>query len=209
MTAGTPLNARLINRPLQWTWLAWPALLLAACSSVPPPRFHTLLPNAPLKVAAPAATSLAWQVAPVVVPAQVDQPQFVLRRADNTLAVLEQERWIAPLQDEVRAALVEHLSGQIGPPGARPAPGAKDWRVVVEVRRLDSMPSRTVFTAQWALLEAANTAPALRCVSQFEHTTGPDVPALAQGHRQALQQLGQAVAPVLLSAHAGRALNCP
>ena len=79
----------------------------------------------------------------MLVPAQVDQPQFVVRRADDTLAVLEQERWIAPVQDEIRAALIEHLSVRLGPPGAAPRAGARDWRVAIDVQRFDSAPGRS------------------------------------------------------------------
>ena len=215
MTTKTPSSVRALPHRLRrqgWLGVVVGGVVgLSACSSTPPPRFHTLMPNTPTALTAAASTTrtLAWQLAPVVVPAQVDQPQFVLRRADNTLAVLEQDRWIAPLQDELRAALVEHLSSQIGPPGARPEPGTKDWRLVVEVRRLDSTPGKTLFNAQWTLFNVAAPAPALRCTSQFEHRTGLDVPALAQGHRLAVQQLAQAMAPALVNAHTGQPLNCP
>jgi uncharacterized protein len=215
MTA--PTQARAPTRPQGLRRHSWLAVMtagaigLAACSSAPPPRFHTLMPSAPTAPPAAASTtkSLAWHLAPVVVPAQVDQPQLVLRRADDTLVMLEQDRWIAPLQDELRAALVEHLSSQIGPPGTRPAPGTHAWRLVVEVRRLDSTPGKTLLNAQWTLFNVGSPTPELRCTSQFEHRTGLDVPALAQGHRQAVQQLAQAMAPALASAHRGQALNCP
>src|SRR5436309_2906138 len=75
--------------------------LLAGCASVQAPRYHTLMPSpaATVRPLAPAG-SMAWEVLPVAVPAGVDQPQWVVTTVDGSLAVLEQERWIAPLGEE-------------------------------------------------------------------------------------------------------------
>lgn len=185
-----------------------PMLLLAACSSQAPPRFHSLMPPVATVRAAAGAAAPAWQLLPVSIPAQVDQPQFVVRRADDTLAVLEQERWIAPLNDEIRAALVEHLATTLGAPGATPAPGRKDWRIGVDVQRFDSTPGRSTLVAQWALL-AGGDAPVLRCRSVYEQSVGAGMVALAGGHRQALQQLAGSIASVLTALDAGRVVGCP
>ena len=182
-------------------------LILAACSSPAPPRFHSLMPAAPGVRAAPGVAA-AWQLMPVGIPAQVDQPQFVVRRADDTFAVLEQERWIAPLNEEIRAALSEHLTATLGAPGATPAAGRKDWRIAVDVQRFDSTPGRTSLVAQWALLAGGDT-PALRCRSVHEQTVGAGIPALAAGHRQAVAQLSAAIAVALAAIDAGRAAACP
>ena len=185
-----------------------PLLLLAACSSQAPPRFHSLMtPASSVRVASSPAIT-AWQLLPVSIPAQVDQPQFVVRRADETLAVLEQERWIAPLTDEIRAALVEQMAATLGSPGTPPAPGRKDWRIAVDVQRFDSTLGRSSLVAQWLLL-AAGDAPVLRCRSVIEQSVGAGIPALAGGHRQALQQLGSAIALALVALDAGAATGCP
>jgi uncharacterized lipoprotein YmbA len=56
------------------------SLVLAACGSSPTTRFHTLMPPAAQSTAAP-ARALSWDLADVVVPAQVDQPQLRYGRA--------------------------------------------------------------------------------------------------------------------------------
>jgi uncharacterized protein len=183
-------------------------LVLAACSSPVPPRFHSLMPAPATLRPAPIASPVAWQLLPVSIPAQVDQPQFVIRRADDTLAVLEQERWIAPLGDELRAALREHVAATLGTPGAAPAPGRKEWRIAVDVQRFDSTPGRTSIAAQWTLLAGSDT-PALRCRSVHEQSVGAGAPALAGGHRLALQQLGAAIAGTVAALDAGRTAGCP
>lgn len=185
------------------------ALVLASCSSVAPPRFHTLLPGSRTVSTPPSGAGPAWQMPPVTIPAQVDQPQFVVRRADDTLAVLEQERWIAPLQDEIRAALVEHLTLKVGSPGARPVQGRKDWRVVIDVSRFDSTPGRASLVVEWALLAGAGESAALRCRSRFEQTVEAGMAALAAGHRQNLERLGASIALGLTALDAGQQAGCP
>ncbi len=182
-------------------------VVLVACSTQAPPRFHSLMaPAASVRVAAPPAP-IAWQLQPVSIPAQVDQPQFVVRRADDTLAVLEQERWIAPLADEIRAALAEQMAATLGSPGTAPAPGRKDWRVGVDVQRFDSTPGRSTLVAQWVLL-AGLDAPVLRCRSVIEQSVAAGIPALAGGHRQALQQLAASIASALTALDSGRVVAC-
>lgn len=182
--------------------------LLSACSSTPPPRFHSLMSGLAPLVELPAQAVLAWQLAPVTVPAQVDQPQFVVRRADDTLVVLEQERWIAPLQDELRAALAERLSHTLGSPGASPSAGRKDWRVAVEVSRFDSAPGRTLLVLQWSVSARSSAEVALRCQGRYEQTVAADMAAIAQGHRLAVQRLAAAMAPALLNLDAAKAAAC-
>ncbi len=189
-------------------WRRAALLLLAACSSQAPPRFHSLLPPAASVRVAAAPAATAWQLLPVAIPAQVDQPQFVVRRADDTLAMLEQERWIAPLADEIRAALAEHMAAILGAPGAAPATGRKDWRAAVDVQRFDSTPGRSTLVAQWVLLTGGD-APVLRCRSVLEQSVGAGIPALAGGHRQSLLQLGAALSQALMALDAGRVAVCP
>jgi uncharacterized lipoprotein YmbA len=189
-------------RPLA---LAALAAGLAACGSTPPTRFHTLLAPAPASAAAP-AERVAWELLPVGVPAQVDQPQFVLRAADGTLALLENERWIAPLADELHTALVDALSRRLGPP--QPT-AAKPWRVRVDVQRFDSGPGpRVRDDIDWAIV-GSGAAAALQCRGVFTASVGDGVPALAAGHREAVARLADAIAGAVEALAAGRPAACP
>ncbi len=127
------------------------ALLLAACSSVPPTRFHTLMPPLDARATAPAVNRAPWQLQHVNVPAQVDRPQFVLRSADGSLAVLEQERWIAPLADELGGALTDTLARRLGPASTSDA-----WQIAVDVQRFESVPGRLArLEAAWSVRRGA------------------------------------------------------
>jgi len=186
------------------------AVLLGACSSMQPPRFHTLMP-------APASTTptiapagpLAWEVLPVTIPAQVDQPQWVVRTIDGSLAVLEQERWIAPLGEEIRAAVADRLTRTLGAP-APPLESGKVWQVRIDVQRFDSVPGREArLEATWTLSPNVGAAMALRCHGDFvqQISTG-GYAALASGHQQGVARLAESITRTLRALSAGQSATC-
>jgi uncharacterized lipoprotein YmbA len=189
------------------------ALLLAACANRQPVEFHTLLAPAEAPPAAP-DSGLRFRIeSPVRVPPQVDQPQIVLRRADGSLQVLEEQRWVAPLADEWRDALADALARQLGaldvsrmaaPPG--PAP----YVLQLELQRFDSMTGGSVQQqAQWSVRPPAAAAPALVCVTTVNEPAGGDVASVAAAHRRAIARLTRALTATIRSLQAGRPAACP
>ena len=115
--------------------IAW--LAVGACSSVPT-HFYTLMH--PAGPGAPAPAPFAIAVLPVGIPAQADQPQLVVRTGTGSVAVLDNERWVAPLADEIRAALADDLERSLGARDVRGQAhreGQAVYRVQLDVRRLD------------------------------------------------------------------------
>ena len=171
---------------------------LAACSSSKlPERFHTLLPAEHAASAAPSAPPLYIDVLPVSVPAQVDHAQWVVRQPDDSLLMLEQDRWAAPLQDELRGALVERLTSQWGAVDVRgvalPAPTV--WRLRVDIQRFESIPGREArIEGAWSWTSSQRGAVPLVCRSVLrEAVSASDVPALAAAHRRAVVRLADEV----------------
>jgi uncharacterized lipoprotein YmbA len=183
------------------------ALLLAGCGSAPPTRFHTLM--APADAAAAPAAHIAWQLLPVALPAQVDQPQMVVRGADGSVALLEHERWIAPLADEYRNALAERLTQLLGPALMRAAnEDHKLWRIRVDVQRFDSLPGqRAREDVDWGV--AAGAKDALVCRSSLEAAASESYAQLAAAHRALLARLAEAIAAAVSALDAGRNPGCP
>lgn len=209
MSHDIPRRPRsILRRPA--TLLAALGLVAAGCATTPTTRFHTLLP-APAAVVAravPAQPAQAWELTAVTVPVQVDQPQLVVRMPDDTLAVLEYDRWIAPLGDEIRAALSQRIGSALAA-GATPAAAGKTWRITVDVQRFDSALGRYArVETEWAVRAADGAGAALRCRSVFEQPVGPGVPALAAGHRAAMAQLGDTLAAALKAAASGTPTGC-
>lgn len=192
-----------MTRALLWSV----AVLVAACASPPATHFHSLLAaDGPARSAQPGATKIAWQLLPVAIPAQVDRPQLVVRSAaDESLVVLEQERWIAPLADEMHAAIAERLAQRLS---SAASDAASAWRIRIDVQRFDSAPGRYAqLVADWSVL-ADGTAPARACRFEARQPVGAGFVALAAGHRRAVAGLADAVADALAALVAGRPALC-
>lgn len=209
-----------LQRPLHRAALALSAasallLSLAAglpgCSTPPALRLHTLMPD-PAPAAESPGPPITIQLGPVVVPTQVDQPQWLVHLPDGTLALLDNERWASPLRDELRAALRETLARRWGVQDAAGAVNAAPaWRVNLELLRLDSTPAREArLDAQWAiaaLRPAAGQVP-LGCRATLRQAVGVGSVALADGHRRIVARLADQIGRQLRALSWGEAPVC-
>lgn len=172
-------------------------VVLGACASTVSTHYHTLLDASAQANAASASATLLIDVQPVGVPAQVDRPQLVVRDGGGVLP-LEQERWIAPLADEARAALSADLSRELATTdiaGQPRPPGAKVLGIKVDLRRFESMPGAyAAIDAVWSLgINDAKFAP-LVCASSAREAAGQGYEELVRAHRQALAAIASRIA---------------
>jgi uncharacterized lipoprotein YmbA len=188
------------------------AATLTACSSAPT-HFYTLMPPAPPGAPATAPATFAIAVEPVGVPAEVDQVQWLVRTGPGQVAVLDNERWAAPLGDEVRAALADELTRQLGArdvyKAANPA-GVPVYRIQVEVQRFESVVgSYALIEADWNVARRdAVPGPALTCHSRVSRPVQPGYAALAVGHQHALAAMATRIALAVRGIAAG-GTACP
>lgn len=184
-------------------------LVLAACASAPL-HYYTLVPPAPA-AATDAPASFQFELLPVGIPAQVDQPQLVIRQGGQGVSILNGERWIAPLADEVRGALSTDLAEVLNTQDASglPMSGKPRLRIKLDLRRFDSVPgSYALIDAAWSLRRLQGGA-TLTCTSQIRQPVGPGYEALVRGHQEALRQLAGQIAAVAGPLAAGKAPSCP
>ncbi|GAA0257553.1 PqiC family protein [Rhodanobacter caeni] len=187
-------------------------LALAGCASAPL-HYYTLVAPAGARDPSATASPLSFELMPVNVPAQVDQPQLVVRQGGQGVALLGSERWIAPLADEVRSALSADLVRQL--PGADlsgMAAGEKPrLRIKLDVRRFDSAPGAyALIDAAWSVRAAAGDSPAtVACTTRVRETVGPGYPALVQGHQRAVAQIAAQIATAARALAAGQSAACP
>jgi hypothetical protein len=186
------------------------ALALAACASnKAPERFHTLVPS---QAAASVPTQGVVYVHPVGIPPQVDHAQWVVRQADDSLLMLEQDRWAAPLQDELRGAVVARLAARWGMVDVKgmPAPPSPLLSVRIDVQRFESTPgSEARIEANWSVGSGQKDSNALLCHSIIrEPANGPGIAALAAAHRQATVRLADEIGQQLAAIREGRTAAC-
>jgi uncharacterized lipoprotein YmbA len=199
------------SRPFAAVTLA-ALLALGACSTSPPPtRLHTLMPAEPTPrdMAGAARGPVFVLLEPIRLPAQVDQPQWLVRLPDESLASLEQERWASPLGDELRQALLEQLAARFGVVEGRsaaPPRATAPLRVALELRRFDSLPGREArIEGAWTVAGAA----ALRCSFFIREPAPGGTAELAAAHRRAVAQLAGAIGASLVAMPPAAAPACP
>ncbi|HEY0199306.1 MAG TPA: PqiC family protein [Rhodanobacter sp.] len=190
---------------------------LAACASAPL-HYYTLVPPAgePAGMVSPFAgsgASMPFELLPVSVPAQVDQPQLVVREGSQGVALLDGERWIAPLGDELRGALSADLARELHSQDASGLPDNDKLRlrIKLDVRRFDSQPgSYALIEGNWSVrvLHGASES-AVACTSRISESVGPGYDALVQGHQQAIGQLAGQIAVAARALADGQAAACP
>lgn len=194
------------------------AAALGGCASAPVHYYTLVAPDPKGFVAAGSGAAIAFEIQGPTVPAEADQPQLVVREGGERVDVLDDERWIAPLGDEVHAALAADLTRAL--PGrdvtALGAAGKPVLRIKVDLHRFESVPGAyALIDAAWSLRllnEGAAAAPGASlwaCTAMIREPVGPGIDALVGGHQRALGRLAAAIAASAGSYLSGHAEQCP
>ena len=197
------------------------AAAVVACSTTPPPlRLHSLLDSqagfAPVSDASLAGPSLRLVLTPIQVPTALDRPQWLVRRADDSLQLLEEDRWASPLADELKAVLRARLSSRWNVvDGALPISGLAAesgfaWRLGLEILRLDARPAVDVqLEARWTLLTPQARSTAMACsVRIVETVQGQGTLPIADAYRRASVGLADRIGAQLRAGGRSDAQTC-
>ncbi|VVO02445.1 membrane integrity-associated transporter subunit PqiC [Pseudomonas fluorescens] len=189
---------------------------LSACTSAPT-HYYTLVPTATDSATRTNAAGSAFQfeMQPVRIPVQVDQPQVVIRQSSGALAILETERWSAPLADEFHDALASQMELKLGTrdlAGLPKVPGRDVLSLQTDVRRFDSLPGQyALIDAVWSisLRGAGEKTRSLTCSSVIRQPAGPGVPDVVLAHQRAIGQLAGIIAGTARNWSTKRGTGCP
>ncbi|HEU4622704.1 MAG TPA: PqiC family protein [Burkholderiaceae bacterium] len=190
------------------------ASALPACTAPHvPTRFHALTSAAGDGASEPSRPARFISIEPITIPAQVDQPQFIVRQGDGSLVMLEHERWIAPLAEEIHLALAQSLQKRLGAIDVSRLGVVREeaTRIRVDVKRLDAEYGRRVYLdASWALTPAVAQASVQTtvCGVSLRQDVGGGYPAIAAGYRALIDQLAARIAATL-ETNSGGAAVCP
>ena len=201
------------------TLAAAAVLAMGGCASGGPPvHLHSLMPGelAPRAAAVAGRVPIAIALEAIRLPAQVDQPQWLVRLPDDSLAALEQERWASPLRDELRQALLEELAVHAGAvEGHGSAAGAvPPVRIGLDLRRFDSIVGREAriegsWTLSPGLASGAVVSPPIRCDWLLREPASGGMAALAAAHRRAVVRLADGIGDALVALDRGGVVACP
>ncbi len=194
---------------------------ITACSTTTPPlRFHSLLDSEAAFAGAdgtsPTSAPIRLVITPIQIPAAVDRPQWLVRRADDTLQMLEEDRWAAPLADELKAAIRARLSSRWNvvdaslPLSGTTAAEGFAWRLVLEVLRLDARPALDAqLEARWTLLAPQARSAAVPCsLRVVEPVQGQGTLPIAEAYRRATLRLADRIGAELRSGERSGVPTC-
>lgn len=186
---------------------------LAACTSAPT-HYYTLVPTSDAGHRS-VATGFQFVMQPVRIPVQVDQPQVVVRESSGSLAILETERWSAPLADEFHDALSAQMERKLGVRDLAGLPKAPNLPIIAlqtDVRRFDSVPGHyALVDVVWSLSRSqkGDARRSLTCSSVIRQPAGAGVPDVILAHQQAIDQLATLIAGAVQRFAQGASGGCP
>ncbi|MBV8470723.1 MAG: membrane integrity-associated transporter subunit PqiC [Burkholderiaceae bacterium] len=116
------------------------AALLMGCSSTPIEHVYTLRPAETSSPTTQSDFSLA-SVTVSLTASGMDRPQWVLRDPHQELQILEQQRWMQPLGEEISQSLIDQLQPQLNQmPESAPylrlvaTPSSVPWQQLADAR---------------------------------------------------------------------------
>ena len=145
-------------------------------------------------------------------PAGIDTTQILIRTDDTQLRVEEGGRWVAPLGDELRGALVDALRRQYGIivlDSARhndaPVP-----RIDLTVRKFEAAEGSSVTLAvDWALSNPGHEpSSSLSCQAEFRETAAGRVSAVVMAGQAAVLKLSRALGAAIAASSNGATPTC-
>lgn len=204
-----------MRKTMGWSLLV-PALLLAGCAGTAT-RYYTLAEAAPAAGAlrAPQQPPLAIELAPVAMPERLARPQLVVRRANSPAAeveVLEQSRWSASFEYELRDALGAGIAGRLAAFDATKAGrprGMALYRIAVQLRRFDAQPGSRVDAAfGWSVRRGDEDA-ALACQLQLSEPAAGGADGVAQSTQRITARVADEIARNVAALAANQPARCP
>lgn len=179
------------------------ALSLAGCASAPT-HYYTLIATTTSAQIQDSDTPFQFEMLPLRMPLQVDQPPVVVRQGDGALAILENDRWGAPLGDEFHDSLTGQLERRFGSRDLAGLPKQVEKPVLsvrVDVRRFESvLDQHALIDVVWNLSLSLSLSPkgdkrrSLTCSSVIRQAAGPGIENVVLAHQRAIALLADTIA---------------
>jgi uncharacterized lipoprotein YmbA len=195
-------------------------LTLASCTSAPVHYFTLLAPAERNDTGSATVDPVPFliEVLPVDIPPQVDQMQLVVQEGESTVSVLDNERWAAPLNEELRSALSIALVQQLGTQDVNGLPkpvGKPLLRVKLQVRRFESRLGQYVLLdVDWSLALTRDPKQGINndrllCHSRLLKPAGGDCVSVVRGHQQTIAALAGHIATAARGWVVSQRSTCP
>jgi uncharacterized lipoprotein YmbA len=191
--------------------LVWLVSVGVGCTSAPV-RYYTLTPP-PDKTLPALETNFAIDVRVVHAPPQLNRSELMVRTGPTEVTLLENERWVSRVNDEIKDALRLELQRRFSRmTGFHPA--FTKLTLDIDVRRLEAE------LGQYALLEVywsatlsstgqrSTGARATTCTFQADEKIHPGYAGMVEGYQREIAALAEGIVAVLTSQASGIDAPC-
>jgi uncharacterized protein len=182
-----------------------------ACTSAPV-RYYTLTPP-PDKTFPASEPTLPIDVRVVHTPPQLNRSELMVRTGPTEVALLENERWASPVNDEIKDALRLELHRRLGRlTGLRPA--FTKLTLDVDVQHFEAELGRyALLEASWSATLSAtgqrsNGARATTCTFQADEEIHTGYAGIVEGYQREIAALAETIVAVLTSQAGGIDAPC-
>ena len=144
-------------------------------------------------------------------PAGIDTTQILIRTDDTRFRVEESGRWVAPLGDELRGALVDALRHQYGITVLDSARHSEEPvpRIDLTVRKFDITGSSVTLAVDWALSNQGHEPSSLlSCQAEFQETPAGTVSGVVAAGQGAVLKLSRALGAAIEASANGATPTC-
>jgi uncharacterized lipoprotein YmbA len=190
--------------------VAWLMSVGVGCTSAPV-RYYTLTPTPDKTLQA--ETAFAIDVRVVHTPPQLNHSELVVRSGPTEVTLLENERWAAPVNDEIKDALRLALQRRLSRiTGLRPA--FTKLTLDIDVRHLEAELGRyALLEASWSATLSAtgqrsNDARATTCTFQAKEKIHTGYAEIVEGYQREIAALADAIVAVVASSASGIDASC-
>ena len=180
------------------------AVLLGGCGSIgrsPDPNFY-LLSSPEVNQVRGEVTGPRVSVGPVILPGYLDRMEILVRSENGVNTRPEKfELWSEQLDDGIERVLCAAISRRLQPRNGHAfpmrAPLHPQWRISMEVSRMDGAPGETVvLECAWALTDkAGNLIESGRFAGS--RSAGDSVASMVEAYSELLVQLGDELGAVI------------
>ena len=185
---------------------------MCGCQSAPI-TYYTLTPadrsSTPAESGRPAVKAILVLRS---LPAGIDTTQILIRTDDTRFRVAEGGRWVAPLGDELRGALIDALRHQYGIIVLDSArhDDASVPRIDVTVRKFDVAEGSSIMLAvDWALSNPGHEpSSSLSCQAEFTQTSAGTVSGVVAAGQAAVLKLSRALGAAIEASAQGATPIC-
>lgn len=195
--------------------IAASTILLTGCASQSTAYYTLSAPLSSVSQPSQSTTTPAYIVTQVKVPAAVDDIPLIVRRSNDQLMVLTNDKWTAPLGEITTGALSQALTQSVGMPPIQgvmiqslPRP-ANTSEIMVDIQQFELEPAKQAsIGVVWRVSFNDKAKRALTCYSLISTPAAPGVVPLVTAQQKNIITLAEQIAFALKNQKAPVGVSC-